>query len=60
MFAHSFTPGGPDIEMLFLAVALLVLGVVFFFQKNVKPQVPVVLVLISLALGVGAFTIASG
>ncbi len=53
--AHGLTPGGPDIEMLLLSVALLLLAIVFFVQKSVKPQVPVFLLLASVALGVGAF-----
>lgn len=53
--AHTFGEGGPEIEFLVLAAGLLVLAIVFFFQKTVKPQVPVILVLAALALTVGAF-----
>jgi hypothetical protein len=41
--------------MMLLAVALLVLGVVFFVQKTAKPSVSVIMLLASLALGAGAF-----
>lgn len=53
--AHALGEGGPEIEILMLAGGLLVLGIVFFFQKTTKPQVPVILVVTSLALTVGAF-----
>jgi hypothetical protein len=53
--AHGLGEGGPEIEVLMLAAGLLVLGVVFFFQKSTKPQVPVILVVLSLAMTVGAF-----
>jgi hypothetical protein len=57
ILAHSFTPGGPDIEFLVLAFAMLSLAIVFFFQKSVKRQVPVVLIIVAIALVAGAFTI---
>mgnify|MGYP000147275496 CR=1 FL=1 len=53
--AHALGGGGPEIEVLMLAVGLLVLGIIFFFQKTTKPQVPVILVVLSLAMTVGAF-----
>ena len=55
--AHTFGTGGPDIEMLLLAVALLFLGVTFFIQKTTKPAVPVVLLIGAMALGAGAFAV---
>lgn len=55
--AHSLTPGGPDIEVLLIAVALLGLGVALFLQKSTKPYVPVVLLVLALAVGAGAFAI---
>jgi hypothetical protein len=55
--AHSLTPGGPDIEVLLIAVALLGLGIGLFFQKSARPYVPVVLVALALAAGAGAFAI---
>ena len=57
---HTLGAGGPEIEFLILAGACLVLGVFFFFQKNVKPQASVVLLVVAIALGVGAFTIDTG
>jgi hypothetical protein len=55
--AHTFGTGGPDIEMLLLAVALLFLGVTFFIQKSTKPAVPVVLLVGALGVGAGAFAV---
>ena len=52
--------GGAEIEFLILAGACLVLGIFFFFQKNVKPQASVVLLVVAIALGVGAFAVDSG
>jgi hypothetical protein len=55
--AHSLTPGGPDIEVMLIAVALLGLGIALFMQKTTKPYVPVVLLVLALAVGAGAFAI---
>jgi Family of unknown function (DUF6130) len=55
--AHSLTPGGPDIEVLLVALALLGFGLLLFFQKSTKPYVPVVLVALAFAAGAGAFAI---
>ena len=57
ILAHSLTPGGPDIEFLVLAFAMLSLAIVFFFQKSVKRQVPFILLIVAIALVAGAFTI---
>lgn len=57
--AHTLGSNGPEIEFLVLAGALLILGVVLFLQKTVKPSVPLFLVLGAIALGVGAFAFAS-
>jgi hypothetical protein len=57
IMAHTFGTGGPDVELLLLAVALLAMGVVFFFSKTTKPMVPVVLMLGAMALGAGAFAV---
>lgn len=54
-FAHTLGEGGPEIEFLIVAAAMLVLGIVFFVQKSVKPVVSVVLVVGAFAMGVGAF-----
>jgi hypothetical protein len=53
--AHTLGAGGPEIEFLIVAVAMLVLGIVFFIQKSVKPAVPVILVLGAFAMTAGAF-----
>ncbi len=53
--AHTLGTGGPEIEFMILAAAMLVLGIVFFFQKGVKPVVPLILVLGAFALSAGAF-----
>ena len=55
LLTHTITPGGPETEWLILAGAMLILGVVFFAMKNVKPIVPVILVLGALMIGTGAF-----
>jgi hypothetical protein len=55
--AHAVTTSGANLEMLLLAVGLLVLGVVLFVQKSVKPVVPIVLVLFAVAAGGGAFAL---
>jgi hypothetical protein len=55
--AHTLGAGGPDIEMLLLAAALLFLGVTFFVQKTTKPAVPVVLLVAALGVGAGAFAV---
>jgi hypothetical protein len=57
---HTLGAGGPEIEFLILSGACLVLGLFFFFQKNVKPQASVVLLVVAIALGVGAFAVDSG
>jgi hypothetical protein len=57
ILAHTFGTGGPDVELLLVAVALLAMSVVFFFSKTTKPMVPVVLMLGAIALGAGAFAV---
>ncbi len=59
VLAHTITPGGPETEYLVVAGAMLVLGVVFFIQKNVKPIVPVILIVGAVAVGAGAFAFRS-
>jgi hypothetical protein len=54
-FAHTLGEGGPEIELLIVGGAMLFLGIVFFIQKSVKPAVPVVLVIGSIAVVAGAF-----
>ncbi|MDQ4142792.1 MAG: DUF4399 domain-containing protein [Actinomycetota bacterium] len=55
VFAHAVGSSGPHVEFLVMAGALLVLGVLFYVQKAVKPVVSVVLVVLAIALGSGAF-----
>jgi hypothetical protein len=55
--AHSLTPGGPDIEVLLIAVALLAVGLTLFFQKSTKPAVPIVLLVAGFAVAGGSFAI---
>lgn len=57
IIAHTLGTGGPDLELLMLAGAMLVLGAILFFQKSAKPIVSLTLVLLSLALGTGAFAL---
>jgi hypothetical protein len=57
LLAHSFTPGGPEIEVLLLAGALLYLGVYLFLRRAAKPIVSVGLVVVALAVGLGSFAI---
>ena len=52
--------GGPELEFLILSGACLFLGVFFFFQKNVKPQASVVLLVVAIGLAVGAFAVDTG
>lgn len=58
MLAHTAQASGPHTEYLVLAGAFLVLGVVLFVQKTVKPVVSIGIVLIAIALGSGAFIFA--
>ncbi len=56
--AHILSSGGgPDLELLIAAFGAGVLGVVFFLQKAVKPQVSVILLLVAVALGITAFSL---
>lgn len=57
LLAHTFGNSGPDVELLLFAAAMFALAVVFFFQKTVKPMVPVVLLLMAFGMGAGAFAL---
>jgi hypothetical protein len=57
ILAHTLGSGGPEIEMLLIGGAVVVLGVVFFVQKSTKPAVPVVLVLAGLLVAAGSFLV---
>lgn len=56
LLAHTLGVGGPDLELIVIAVAMAVLGIVFFFQKAVKPAVSFALIVVALGAGVLAFT----
>jgi hypothetical protein len=56
VYAHTLGTGGPDLELILIAGAIAVLGIVFFFQKAVKPVVSVVLIAIAIVAGTVAFT----
>jgi len=58
VFAHTLGAGGPDLELVLIAGAIGVLGIVFFFQKAVKPAVSIVLIVV--AIGAGAIAFARG
>ena len=58
LFAHTLGVGGPDLELIMIAAAMAVLGIVFFFQKAVKPAVSIGLIVV--AIGAGAFAFAMG
>lgn len=49
------TEAGPNPEFVAFGAGLVVLSVVFFFQKNVKPQVSLVLLALAAAMFAGAF-----
>ena len=57
ILAHTLGAGGPDLEMIVLAGALAILGIVFFFQSAVKPVISVVLLIAAVGLGAGAFAL---
>ena len=58
VYAHTLGTGGPDLELILIAGAMGVLGIVFFFQKAVKPVVGIALVVA--AIGAGALAFAMG
>jgi len=58
LLAHTLGTSGPDLELILIAGAMAVLGIVFFFQKAVKPAVSIGLIV--LAVGAGAFAFALG
>jgi hypothetical protein len=57
ILAHTFGAGGPDVEFLVLAFALVILAIVLFIQKTAKPAVPVVLLVVAVGFGIGAFAV---
>lgn len=56
LFAHTLGVGGPDLELILIAAALAVLGIVFFFQKAVKRAVSIGLIVVAIGAGAIAFT----
>jgi len=58
VLAHTLGTGGPDLELILIAGAMAVLGIVFFFQKAVKPAVSVGLIVVGIVAG--GFAFASG
>jgi hypothetical protein len=54
--AHGVA-GGSNLEALVVAVPLVGLGLVFFFQKTASPMVSLIMVVVGLAMGVAAFTV---
>lgn len=57
ILAHTIGVGGPDLEMMVLAAALVMLGIILFVQKTAKPAVSVGLMVAALAVGGGAFAV---
>lgn len=57
VLAHSLGTGGPDLELIILAAVMVALGIVFFFQKAVKPAVSALLVVLGVGAGVFAFVL---
>lgn len=57
LLAHTAGAGGPHIEFLLVGAALVLLSVIFFVQKSVKPFVSVILLLGGFALAGGAFAV---
>lgn len=55
--AHTFGTGGPEIELLIVAVALVVLGIVFFVRRTASPRASTLTVLAGVALGAGSFVV---
>ena len=57
LLAHTLGTGGPDLELILIAGAMAVLGIVFFFQKAVKPAVSIGLIVLAVGAGAFAFTL---
>lgn len=56
---HGHEAGGVNAAALVVAVPLVVLGVILFFQKSAAPIVSVVLVSVGLIVAIGSFTFLS-
>ncbi len=57
LFAHTLGAGGPDLELMLIAAAMAVLGIIFFFQKAVNSVVSIVLITLGIGAGVIAFAV---
>lgn len=57
ILAHTADAAGPQVEFLLVGAALVVLSVIFFVQRSVKPVVSVVLLLGGFAVAGGAFIV---
>ncbi len=53
--AHTLDQSGPHIEYLAVAGGFLLLGIVLFVQKSVKPIISIAIILLALGVGTGAF-----
>ena len=60
VFAHTATSSGPNTEILLLGAGMIVLALVFFFQKTASRQASLVLGVLGLVAVTGAFTFAGG
>lgn len=58
--AHTASSGGPNTEILLLGVGMLVIAVVFFFQKSVSRRASLVLAVLGAVAITGAFTSSGG
>jgi hypothetical protein len=54
--AHGVTGGGPNLEALLIAVPMVGLGMLFFFQKSASLPVSLVLIVLGLVVGYGSVT----
>ena len=57
LLAHTLGTSGPDLELILIAGAMAVLGIVFFFQKAVKPAVSIGLIVLAVVAGAFAFAL---
>lgn len=59
-FAHTSTSSGPNTEILLLGGGMVVLALVFFFQKTASRVASLVLAVLGVMAIAGAFTLAGG
>jgi hypothetical protein len=57
ILAHSLGSSGPEIELLLVAGAILLLGLTLYRQKSVRPYVGVLILAGGLGAGIGAFVL---